>query len=61
MSSGINSGHSFFDFPFSGSEFLGHLSASDRQAFDSLRSRRYFSKDEEIFHVGQPPEFLYVL
>ncbi|MBX7053667.1 MAG: cyclic nucleotide-binding domain-containing protein, partial [Pyrinomonadaceae bacterium] len=41
--------------------FLGHLSASDRQAFDSLRSRRYFSKDEEIFHVGQPPEFLYVL
>jgi len=61
MSSGINSGHSFFDFPFSGSEFLGHLSPSDRQAFDTRRRRRYFSKDDEIFHIGQPPEFLYVL
>lgn len=61
MSSGTNSGHSFFDFPFSGSEFLGHLSPSDRQAFDTLRRRRYFSKDDEIFHIGQPPEFLYVL
>ena len=61
MSSGINSGHSFFFFLFSGSEILGHLSPSDRQAFDTLRCRRYFSKDEEIFHIGQPPEFLYVL
>ncbi|HQX57091.1 MAG TPA: cyclic nucleotide-binding domain-containing protein [Pyrinomonadaceae bacterium] len=61
MSSDKNSGHSFFDFPFSGSEFLGRLSPSDRQAFDSLRCRKHFSKDDEIFSIGQMPEFLYVL